>query len=329
MPRQLLKAFEEKELKLAHELLSAKVATMLGRKMEEGDWDFVYCNAKKIPKTNWSNLNIDINFKGLGVEHKMMKSNRAGTIRQVCGTTMMHPAGTRSIRIPNEEDPNKAAYAILQQYGDLIDSRSELVLKESGGAPQADMRTGWLIWKDSLDEFLYFEERMSKPNPEEFYAVWHKTAARGARKASRALWIFEKHTDRKKFSITTDAGAKVQPYFDVPPPDSEFLYYFKVQGQIVDGGLVEVWLSKSTAQYLSMLCGGSLDNDSLSKMIMTFRFDIESLGPPKRSSDFLDPSDIAVPVRLAEEAYLHLKSNIEYLNDEQLFQEFTSLLQIK
>ena len=33
--------YEQKEL--ATDLLSAKVATMLGRKMEEGDWDFVYC----------------------------------------------------------------------------------------------------------------------------------------------------------------------------------------------------------------------------------------------------------------------------------------------
>ena len=99
MNQNTLQAFSETEYQLAKELLSAKVATMLGRKMEEGDWDFVYCNAKQIPLSDWSNLHIDIIYKGLGVEHKMLCYRRKGAIRNICGTTLMHPSATRSIRI--------------------------------------------------------------------------------------------------------------------------------------------------------------------------------------------------------------------------------------
>ena len=44
---------------------------MMGRKFEEGDWADVYCTAKNIPNRGWSNLNIDVIYNGLGVEHKM------------------------------------------------------------------------------------------------------------------------------------------------------------------------------------------------------------------------------------------------------------------
>jgi hypothetical protein len=93
-----LPVFDQPQLTLAKELLAARVATMLGRKMEEDDWSFVYCNSKRIPDTGWSNLDIDVAHNGLGVEHKMLKDTRAGTILNRCGTRPMHPAGTRSIR---------------------------------------------------------------------------------------------------------------------------------------------------------------------------------------------------------------------------------------
>ena len=94
-----LPAFTDAEFDLARELLAVRVASMLGRKMEEGDWDFVYSNAKRIPPSGWSNLKIDINHNGLGVEHKMMRVGGAKSILNECGTTKMHPAGTRSIRV--------------------------------------------------------------------------------------------------------------------------------------------------------------------------------------------------------------------------------------
>lgn len=69
---QTLPAFKPDQRTRAHTLLAAKVAYMMGRKFEEGDWAEVYCKAKGIPVKGWSNLNIDIMHDGLGVKHKML-----------------------------------------------------------------------------------------------------------------------------------------------------------------------------------------------------------------------------------------------------------------
>ena len=44
---KVLQAFTEAEYEKAHQLLAMKVAFMMGRKLEEGDWADVYCGAKK------------------------------------------------------------------------------------------------------------------------------------------------------------------------------------------------------------------------------------------------------------------------------------------
>jgi hypothetical protein len=315
MTVKTLKVFSDSELEIAKDILSAKVATMLGRKMEEGDWDFVYCKAKKIPQTDWSNLHIDINHDGLGVEHKMLRVTKAGSVLDECGTTKMHPAGTRSIRIPNENDPNKVMANILTQYNELIDARANAVLVNTAKG-SADMRIGWLLWKDTLDEFLYFEEEMSKPNPALFYAEWNITPARGSRKSSRSLWIYEKNTGKKKYSVTTTAGAKIQPYFDVPAPNDKNLYHFIVQGVHVDGGLVKVWLTRSTAKYLELLLG-SLDSDVVSQAIDNF--------DPCRILDqtrVTEAETIAVPVLINESSYEKLRALYTPISDEYLLQQF-------
>ena len=311
-----LQAFSLQELEVARKLLAAKVSTMLGRKMEEADWDFVYCNAKSIPATSWSNLHIDINYNGLGVEHKMLRITRSGSILQECGTTKMHPAGTRSIRIPKESDANLAAKNILLQYTNLIEERSNCVKNNNNGL-SADMRIGWLLWKDSLDEFLYFETEMSKPKIDDYYAEWNITPARGARKESRSLWIYEKTTGKKKFSVTTDAGAKIQPYFDIPAPSDKNLYHFQVRGVLVEGGLVEVWLTKSTAKYLELLYG-SLDPETLSKAIDNFQ--LNNMQPSKK---FITAEDFALPIKIHLSSYNKLlKIFKEHSSDEEIFQQF-------
>lgn len=109
-----LQAFSETELVRAHRYLASRVATMMGRKFEEGDWSYTYCSAKNIPDEGWSNLHIDIMHESLGVEHKMLciRSNRA--IKEYCGTRLMHPAATRAIRIPSTEgDPTEIAREIF------------------------------------------------------------------------------------------------------------------------------------------------------------------------------------------------------------------------
>ncbi len=315
MTIKTLSVFTDNEKNIATDILSAKVSTMLGRKMEEGDWDFIYCNTKKIPDSEWSNLHIDINYDGLGVEHKMLRVTKSGSILNECGTTKMHPAGTRSIRIPEEQDPMKAMVDILNQYNALIDSRTEAVLANTNKST-ADMRIGWLLWKDTLEEFLYFEEEMEKPNPDLYYAEWNVTPARGARKSSRSLWIYEKDTGKKKYSVTTTAGAKIQPYFDVPAPNDQHLYHFKVQGVIVDGGLVKVWLTRSTAKYLELLLG-SLDVERLSNAIDDFSFENST-----EENIITTAENIAIPIFIKKESYSKLKTLFDPISDEYMLQQF-------
>lgn len=316
MTSKTLQAFTKTEFDAARKLLAAKVSTMLGRKMEEADWDFVYCHAKMIPGTDWSNLHIDVNHRGLGVEQKMLRITRSGSILQECGTTKMHPAGTRSIRIPSESDADLAAANILAQYSELIETRTNAV-RESNDGKAADMRIGWLLWKDGLDEFLYFEVEMLKPRAADYYAEWNVTPARGARKESRSLWIYEKKTGKKKYSVTTDAGVKIQPYFDVPPPSDKNLYHFKVQGVLVDGGLVEIWLTKSTAKYLELLYG-ALDAKTLSKAILSFNPEARA----ETAKKFFVGEDIAVPIRISVPAYKKLWQIFSASSDEDLLQQF-------
>lgn len=314
-----LPAFTDKEKEVANDLLSAKVATMLGRKMEEGDWDFVYCNAKKIPQSDWSNLHIDINYDGIGVEHKMLRVTKPGSILSECGLIKMHPAGTRSIRIPGKEDPTDVMVDILNQYNDLIDLRTKHVLSKTE-KKYADMRTGWLLWKDSLDEFLYFEEKMSKVNPERYYATWSVTSAKGSRKESRSLWIYDHETSQKKFSITTTAGAKIQPYFQVPLPDDKNLYHFCVQGVYSGGGLIKVWLTISTAKYLELLLG-DLSTGKLSEAIKS----VEIIEKKAKKLE-ISASDIAIPLLIEENAYKKLKTTFEPISDEYMFQQLATVL---
>jgi len=158
---------------------------------------------------------------------------------------------------------------------------------------------------------------MTPPDPSKFFAEWNVTPARGARKATRSLWIYERDTNVKRYSVTTTAGAKIQPYFDVPSPRDPNFYYFKVQGNIVDDTLVEVWITRSTAKFLETRIG-SLSTSELSARILEY-------SPCKVEEDkgsYATASDLAIPIRISLQAYEHLKQSIEYISDEQLIQTF-------
>jgi hypothetical protein len=182
--------------------LASQVAAMMGRKFEEEDWAKVYRAGKGILGGGWSNPSIDIVHGALGVEQKMIRYNDKKALREACGTALMHPAGTRAIRIPPEPNPTLAARNILRQYAELIEERTSIVrivhqyhhnvlsrvdaiaelcrharmkpegadkflprqLLPVGQAEDAiDMRNGWLLWQSDLREFLYFEEAMTVP----------------------------------------------------------------------------------------------------------------------------------------------------------------------
>lgn len=214
-----LSAFSESEREKAHALLGSLVASMMGRKLEEGDWAEVYCKAKGIPLRGWSNLDIDVMHENLGVEHKMSRYKSSVDLDDACGKTLMHPSATRSIRVPPiNTDPNSAMADVLTQYADLIGARREKVREQAPGSEEPDVRTGWLLWQDTLRQFLYFEEEMLAPDPADYFAEWHSRRSGGSRKSSTSLWIYEKDTGKKRYSVTTEAGAKIQPYFDVPRP---------------------------------------------------------------------------------------------------------------
>lgn len=316
----ILQAFTEKEFLRAYVLLASKIATMMGRKLEEGDWSQVYCGAKGIPSQGWSNLKIDVVDGALGIEHKMLRV-QAADIRQVCGTSPMHPAATRSIRIPDEKDPTKAARDIIGQYAALIRQRAEMVKKNAGGQ-EPDMRTGWLLWQDALRQFLYFEEEMLPPDPGDYTAEWKESGTEGGlRKTSRNLWVFETETGRKRYSITTSAGAKIQPYFDVPPPTEKNLYLFTVQGEVLENGMVRLWITRSTARIIERALG-HLNGETISAAIL----EIANAQPPIPTAP-QRIEDTAVEILITQDAYAALQNNFAGLSDEHMAQLFAEYLQ--
>jgi len=317
-----LPAFTAKEKENAHTLLAMRVAHMMGRKLEEGDWAEVYCRAKNIPLRGWSNLDIDVAHGSLGVEHKMIRYSSKGDLAEACGTTLMHPSATRSIRVPPlVTDPNNAMHDVLSQYGDLIRARTEKIRESSGSTTKPDMRTGWLLWQDSLRQFLYFEEEMAPPDPRRFEARWvQRLSKSGSRKPSTNLWIYDRKTGAKRYSVTTEAGAKIQPYFDVPPPTDPNLYIFTVIGETIRTGIVRVWLTDATARELRRIVG-SLDTETLSKVVL----DSASLAA-KRDVTEEAAREIAHPFTITLEAYGALQTAFPGVSDEHCFQLLASQL---
>ncbi len=311
-----LPVFSAEERAKAHTLLGSLVVSMMGRKLEEGDWTEVYCNAKGIPIRGWSNLDIDVTHGNLGVEHKMRMYKSDVDLADACGRTLMHPSATRSIRVPpTDTDANDAMRDVLTQYAELIESRSQKVREQYTGTAEPDMRTGWLLWQQSLRQFLYFEEEMLPPNPDDYTAEWRSRKSSGTRKSSKNLWIYERETGRKRYSVTTEAGAKIQPYFDVPPPSDPNLYLFTVIGEVVEVGFVRVWISEPTARELTRLLG-SLDTETLSQAAIEAAGAISEL---EDRSSFLK-AELAQSVVITEDAYKALIEVIPGVSDEHTFQ---------
>ncbi|MGH3088826.1 MAG: hypothetical protein ACRDSJ_16085 [Rubrobacteraceae bacterium] len=318
-------AFSEEERKRAHALLGTLVASMMGRKLEEEDWAEVYCKAKNIPLRGWSNLDIDVVNENLGVEHKMLKRKSNVDLIGFCGETLMHPSATRSIRVPPADaDPESAMVDILTQYAELIEARREKVREQSEIDNEPDMRTGWLLWQDSLRQFLYFEEEMIAPDPADYFAEWHSRRGGGGRKPSTSLWIYEKDTGKKRYSVTTEAGAKIQPYFDVPPPNDPNLYLFTVIGEVIEAGLVRVWISEATARELERLLG-ELNIETISRSIG------EAAAAISKTEEgvLVTATEPAREVFVAESAYEALRNTIPGVSDEHSFQLLAQYLRTR
>lgn len=319
-----LPCFTEEQKDRAHVLLAIRVAHMMGRKFEEGDWSYVYCRAKGIPEVSWSNLNIDVAHENLGVEHKMLCYRSDANLAQAFGTTLMHPSATRSIRVPSlDTDPNEAMRDILMQYGELIQSRRSKIEKKNSTGKPVDMRTGWLLWQESLRQFLYFEEPMVEPDANLYFAKWvERQVGEGVRKGSKNLWIFEKESGRKRYSVTTSAGAKIQPYFDIPPPNDPNVYLFTVIGEHISCGQIRVWLTSSTAKDLERLVG-SLNTEMVSDAVL-HAVEKKVYGT-EQNAVTLEETGISITLR--EDAYRALVEAFPGVNDEHCFRHFLEQMQ--
>jgi hypothetical protein len=315
-----LSAFTPNQRDTVHRLLAAKVARMMGRKLEEADWADVYCRAKEIPTRGWSNLNIDVMHEGLGVEHKMLCYRSTANIAQACGETLMHPAATRSIRVPTGKvSAERAMREILRQYAELIEQRTQKVREQAPAETRPDMRTGWLLWQESLRQFLYFEEPMRAPNADQYTAEWVESGG-GSRKGSRNLWIYEKVTGKKRFSVTTSAGAKIQPYFDVPPPNNPNLYIFTVIGEVIMDGRVRCWLTRTTWHDLENVLG-TVTPQTISQAVQQ-----HLTGLPAAETGPVVAEESAEPLEISAETYELLTSRLPGVSDDHCFQLLIRLL---
>ena len=176
------------------------------------------------------------------------------------------------------------------------------------------------MWEDQLREFLYFEEAMTKPDPAKYSATWNDTPARETRKASKSLWIFDKQTGAKRYSVTTSAGIKIQPYFDVPPPGDPNLLYFRVQSEPLDDETVVLWVSTATAERLKGLLGSTdrqVVSDAVSRGSRCSVRDIQA--------DTADAS-LAVPIQVSKEAFDILIEHWNGVSDDQRMQQLIEVL---
>ena len=312
-------AFTDNQRNTAHSLLAAKVARMMGRKLEEGDWAEVYCRAKELPPTTWSNVDMDIRYGGLGIEQKMLRRSSRKDIDEACGTWLMHPSATRAFNLPEADStPKDAMRFVLEQYANLINKR-RTELKANSPDGSVDLRSGWLLWQERLRQFLYFEEPLVAPNPKDFYADWKKHERTGSRRSTRNLWIYDRKTKQKRFSVTTEAGAKIQPYFQVPPSNDPNLYIFTVIGEVIMDGMVRCWLTRTTWHDLENLLG-TVNSQTISKAIQEH---LAELPAAEAGPVVQEP---AQPLDIAAETYALLTSRLPGVNDDHCFQLLIRLL---
>ena len=203
---------------------------------------------------------------------------------------------------------------VLSQYAELIATRRQKVEERSNETGRADMRTGWLLWQESLRQFLYFEEEMLAPNLMDYEAEWRVTTGGKARKTSTNLWVYEKETGIKRFSVTNQAGAKIQPYFDVPAANDPNLCIWTVISKHIAGGDVRLWTTEATARELERLLG-NLDTSQLSKSILRVAASLSTQGPIEQAS-----IEVARPLTISSVAYAALQEALPGVSDEHSLQ---------
>lgn len=253
----VLTVFTGSQIKLVQRMLEDLVRALRivpgGGKMEEGYWSYIYETVRESPAHGWSNLTMsDYCHAGLGVEMKLL-GRRSPVSDQ--GKRLMHPSATRALVFNPADGAEACKNAVLRQLGALIGAFRKRVAATCQDADPI-IRWGVLLWGESLEEFLYFEEEMIEPDPTQFTAEFVTSTHRG--KPTANLHIFERSTGIKRYSVTKpEKGAKLQPYFDIPT-GGRGAYIFRVP---VDDRK-PVWLQAETVEALKTAASG-VDLDTL------------------------------------------------------------------
>lgn len=144
---------------------------------------------------------------------------------------------------------------------------------------------------------------MAAADPHDYYAIWNERPTTSRRQGSRNVWVYERDTDIKRYSITNQAGPKIQPYFDVPTLDHPALYHIQVDGEEMDGG-VRLWVTDATKRQLAELADID-DEAALSAFIINSAAAIDV-----EEGDGTSPAAPAVPLLVSREAYEALASSV-------------------
>lgn len=206
------KPFNEDEVEQVKEELVQLVHH--GRQISDRDWEEIYSRVKGLPQTGWSNQPFnDILHGNIGIEMKLKGDERLE--RRDPGERIMHPSATRAVEYPSEDLPaEERKNRLLEGYNSLLRDFAESVSEDGTDWRDADIRWGILLYKKDYSQFLYFEKEIEFPNPDDYYA-----------RQERNFYIYEKSTDVKRFSVTTDP--KIQQYFTIP--DEKYLYRFHIE----------------------------------------------------------------------------------------------------
>ncbi len=257
-----LTSFDDEEMPKVESELTKLVKSLQGRKLEEGDWTALYCAVKGVADQGWSNLPFrDYLHDGKGIEFKLLsKSEPSAWI----GKSLMHPAATRTITFDSESDANVAMRTVLQQWSAAI-STFEQRIRATSQSGSVDARWGILLWASDHSEFLYFEERLEKPDHRNFEARWHEGNHRG--NPTRNLHIYEKNTGKKRFSCTLPKnGAKLQPYFDIPS-EADGAHIFRPN----IGNSVPLFVNKPDAEMIEQLFPNCETEEAIARLLRNWR----------------------------------------------------------
>jgi hypothetical protein len=132
--------------------------------------------------------------------------------------------------------------------------------------------------------------------------------------------VYEIETGKKRYSITTSAGAKIQPYFDVPAPNDSNLYYFRVQGEELEGGLIRVWITSTTALLMENLLG-AFDTETISSTITRTAAQVSEIEKTSKEMP-VTKLDVARPIHITTDAYQALTETFAGVSDEHMIQLF-------